>query len=207
VHTDKKITNAVTFYHQVTNNTMQPSDWAEAFEHKLKPLWLSALAGDNVAYEQSLGLIAQRLRGYFTRRLAALPAEVEDLVQETLMAIHLKRSTYDPDYAVTAWVLAIGKYKLVDFWRRHARTGGLHDDIDDTHESLLVTHAPEVGTGHDVNVLLQSLPEAQRTAIELTKLEGMTVTEAAKKTGMSVSAIKVNVHRGIKRLSELIRSK
>lgn len=184
---------------------MQPSDWAEAFEQKLKPLWVAALAGDNVAYEQALELIGQRLRGYFTRRLQAMPAEVEDLVQETLMAIHVKRATYDATYAVTAWALAIGKYKLIDFWRRHERTASLHDDIDDV-DDMLVAHETDVGTEHDLSVLLQRLPHAQRTAIELTKLHGLTANEAAQKTGMSVSAVKVNVHRGMKRLSELIKS-
>ena len=67
-----------------------------------------------------------------------MPSEVEDLVQETLMAIHVKRATYDAHYAVTSWVLAIGKYKLVDFWRRHERTDGLHDDIEQTDSSELM---------------------------------------------------------------------
>lgn len=185
---------------------MGPTDWARALEHKLKPLWLSALAGDNAAYEQALELMGQRLRGYFGKRLQAMPSEVEDLVQETLMAIHLKRATYDPAYAVTAWALAIGKYKLIDYWRRHERTTGLHDDIDDVNEALLA-HEPDAGTEHDLNVLLQALPHDQRSAIELTKLQGMTSNEAAKSTGMSVSAIKVNVHRGMKRLAELIKAR
>lgn len=184
---------------------MQPSDWAEVFEHKLKPLWLAALAGDNAAYEKALELMAQRLRGFFSRRMQTMPAEVEDLVQETLMAIHVKRATYDATYAVTAWALAIGKYKLIDFWRRHERTAGLHDDIDDV-DDVLVAHETDIGTEHDLSVLMQSLSDGQRTAIELTKLKGMTVSEASQKTGMSVSAIKVNVHRGMKRLSELIKS-
>lgn len=184
---------------------MQPSDWAQAFEDKLKPLWLSAIGGDNTAYEQALELIASRLRGYFARRLQAMPSEVEDLVQETLMAVHLKRATFDPAYPVTAWVLAIGKYKLVDFWRRHERTGDLHDDIDQVAADELVASEPDEGTDHDLAVLLQTLPLAQRTSIELTKLQGMTAVEAAKESGMSVSAIKVNVHRGLKSLSKLIK--
>ena len=185
---------------------MEPTDWAQAFEDQLKPVWLQAIDGDNAAYEQALGLMASRLRGYFARRLQALPSEVEDLVQETLMAVHLKRATFDPSYPVTAWVLSIGKYKLVDFWRRHQRTSELHDDIDQTDAPALVACEPEEGTSHDLGLLLQLLPAAQRTSIELTKLQGMTAVEAAKHSGMSVSAIKVNVHRGLKRLSELIQA-
>jgi RNA polymerase sigma-70 factor (ECF subfamily) len=183
---------------------MESSGWAEAFERKLKPLWLLALDGDNAAYEAALSLIAQRLRGFFVRRLQSMPSEVEDLVQETLMAIHVKRATYDAHYAVTSWVLAIGKYKLVDFWRRHERTGGLHDDIEQTDSSELMADLPEASTRHDLIGLLQTLPDNQRRAIELTKLQGMTTTEAAAVSGMSIAAIKVNVHRGIKRLSALI---
>ncbi len=188
------------------NRQMEPSDWAQSFELKIKPLWLLALAGDDAAYEQALELIAGRLRGYFSRRLQGLPSEVEDLVQETLMAIHMKRSTYDASYAVTSWVLAIGNYKLVDFWRRYARTDYLHDEIDETNADQLIADEPQTGTRHDLSVLLQKLPQAQRTAIELTKLEGLTAIEAAQKTGMSLAAIKVNVHRGIKRLSNLIKT-
>lgn len=184
---------------------MQPSDWAQAFEDKLKPLWLSAMGGDNTAYEQALELIASRLRGYFARRLQAMPSEVEDLVQETLMAVHLKRATFDPAYPVSAWVLAIGKYKLVDFWRRHERTRDLHDDMDQVDAHELVASESDEGTDHDLAVLLQALPQPQRTSIELTKLQGMTAVEAAKESGMSVSAIKVNVHRGLKSLSNLIK--
>jgi RNA polymerase sigma-70 factor (ECF subfamily) len=101
--------------------------------------------------------------------------------------------------------LAIGKYKLVDFWRRHERTGDLHDDIDQVDADELVASEPDEGTNYDLAALLQTLPLAQRTSIELTKLQGMTAVEAAKESGMSVSAIKVNVHRGLKSLSKLIK--
>lgn len=183
---------------------MESSDWTGEFERRLKPLWQLALAGDNAAYEQALVLMAQRLRVLFRRRLTAMPDEVEDLVQETLMAIHLKRSSYDDRYPVSAWVLSIGKYKLVDFWRRHGRRDALHDDIEQTDPQDLAEIEQEPGTSRDLEKLLQTLPQAQRTAIELTKLQGMTVVEAASQTGMSVSAIKVNVHRGLQRLSRLI---
>lgn len=185
---------------------MESSRWAETFELELKPLWLDALDGDSQSYEMALTLIAKRLRGYFARRLQAMPAEVEDLVQETLMAIHLKRATYDSSYSVTGWALAIGKYKLFDFWRRHERTTRLHDDLDDVDVNELVAQQPEPGTPHDLDVLLHKLPPAQRTAIELTKLHGMTAAQAAQISGMSISAIKVNVHRGMKRLSDLMKS-
>lgn len=184
---------------------MDTSDWAQAFERKLRPCWLVALDGDTAAYEQSLLMISQRLRGYFARRLQAMPSEVEDLVQETLLAIHLKRATYDASYPVSSWVLAIGKYKLVDFWRRHERHEALHDDIDQTDPVELIAQEIDAGSQRDIESMLQTLPDSQRTAIELTKLKGLSVAEAAAHANMSVSAVKVNVHRGMKRLALLFR--
>ena len=174
-------------------------------ESTLKPLWLRAQQGDEGAYRQCLRLLATRLRGYLRRRLSAFPDEVEDLVQETLLAMHLQRGTYDPAASVSAWALAIARHKLVDLWRRRGRREGLHDPIDDVAEHLLAAEPDDGGARRDLAVLLQGLPPAQRHAIELTKLEGLSVAEAAQRTGASESAIKVQVHRGLKRLAALVR--
>lgn len=183
-----------------------PTDASPAdFESRLKPLWLRAQAGDDAAYRQGLALLAARLRGYFKRRLTGLPDEVEDLVQETLLALHLQRGTYDPALPVSAWALAIARHKLVDLWRRRGRRESLHEAIDDVDEQLLAAETAEAGAARDLQVLLQTLPLAQRQAIELTKLEGLSVIEAAERTGATPSAIKVQVHRGLKRLAALVR--
>ena len=97
------------------------------FETGLKPLWLRAPAGDEAAYRAALERIARRLRAFFGRRLSALPDEVEDLVQETLLALHLQRGTYDANLPVSAWVHAIARHKLVDLWRRRGRREALHE--------------------------------------------------------------------------------
>jgi RNA polymerase sigma-70 factor, ECF subfamily len=178
---------------------------ADDFESTLKPLWLRAQSGDETAYRQALALLASRLRGYLRRRLAALPDEVEDLVQETLLALHLQRGTYDPTLPVSAWVLAIARHKLVDLWRRRGRRDALNDAIDDVDEHLLAIDVDDGGTRRDLQALLQELPSVQQQAIVLTKLEGLSVAEAASRTGASESAIKVQVHRGLKRLAALVR--
>lgn len=175
------------------------------FESALKPLWLRAQSGDDVAYRQCLGLLAGRLRAYLKRRLSAFPDEVEDLVQETLLALHLQRGTYDPALPVSAWAVAIARHKLVDLWRRRGRRDSLHDAIDDVDEQLLAVAPDDGGARRDLEVLLQDLPQAQRQAIVLTKLEGLSVAEAAERAGASESAIKVQVHRGLKRLAALVR--
>lgn len=175
------------------------------FESALKPLWLRAQSGNEAAYRQCLGLLASRLRSYLKRRLAAFPDEVEDLVQETLLALHLQRGTYDPTLPVSAWAVAIARHKLVDLWRRRGRRDALHDAIDDVDEHLLAAEPDDGGARRDLEILLQGLPHAQRQAIVLTKLEGLSVAEAAARTGASESAIKVQVHRGLKRLAALVR--
>jgi RNA polymerase sigma-70 factor (ECF subfamily) len=172
------------------------------FESVLKPLWLRAQSGDEVAYRQCLGMLAARLRGYLKRRLSGLPDEVEDLVQETLLALHLQRGTYDPSLPVSAWTMAIARHKLVDLWRRRGRRDDLHDDVD---EQMLAAAPDDGGARRDLAVLLKALPDAQRQAIVLTKLEGLSIAEAASRTGASEAAIKVQVHRGLKRLAALVR--
>jgi RNA polymerase sigma-70 factor (ECF subfamily) len=112
------------------------------FESGLKPLWMRAQSGDEAAYREALARIAARLRGYLRRRMQSSPDDVEDLVQETLLALHLQRGTYDPTLPVSAWVLAIARHKLVDLWRRRGRQEALHEPLDDVDESALATTAP-----------------------------------------------------------------
>jgi RNA polymerase sigma-70 factor (ECF subfamily) len=174
-------------------------------ETRLRPLWIAAQSGDERAYRQSLALMATRLRSFFRRRMPTLIDDVEDLVQETLLAVHLQRGTYDSAFPVTAWLTAIARHKLVDLFRRRGRKEGLHDEYDDVEESELATEQAEPHASRDIAVLLRTLPDAQRRAIELTKLEGLSVTEAAGRTGASEASIKVQVHRGLKRLAELVK--
>ena len=175
------------------------------FETALRPLWLRAQAGDEAAYREALQRIATRLRAYLRRRMQSLPDELEDLVQETLLALHLQRGTHDPALPVSAWVLAIARHKLVDLWRRRGRQEALHDPLDDVDEARLAQPEPEAGTARDLAVLLAGLSPAQRDAIVLTKIEGLSVAEASARTGASESAIKVQVHRGLKKLAALVK--
>lgn len=146
------------------------------------------------------------MRAFLRGRLARLPDEVEDLVQETLLAVHNQRHTYDASQPLTAWVYAIARYKMVDMLRRHAVRGALHDPLDD---ELAIFAAPDNDAGdarRDLAMLLAQLPDGQRLSIQHMKLEGRSVVEAARLTGMSESAVKVAVHRGLKKLALLIRS-
>ena len=119
---------------------LMPVDAAHGdIEQVLKPLWLRAQDGDEGAYRQCLTLLSSRLRAYLRRRLTAQPDEVEDLVQETLLALHLQRGTYDPSLPVSAWAVAIARHKLIDAWRRRGRRDALHDAFEDVDEALLAS--------------------------------------------------------------------
>ena len=177
----------------------------EDFEASLRPLWDRGQHGDEAAYRQALEQIAKRLRGWFRRRMQRLPDEVEDLVQETLLAIHLQRGTYDPKVPVSRWMLAIARYKLIDLWRRRGRRDARHLVLDDLPEGTLATVDEEFPVQRDLATLLGTLPQTQREAITMTKLEGLTLDEASQRSGISVAALKVQVHRGLKRLSDLAR--
>ncbi|MCR2747706.1 sigma-70 family RNA polymerase sigma factor [Limnobacter parvus] len=175
------------------------------FERTLKPLWMRAQAGDALAYRDALAKVALRLRRFYGRRLQALPDEVEDLVQETLLALHLQRGTYDDALPVSSWIFAIARHKLVDLWRRRGRKDKLNDSLDEMTEDQHPAAQEEFPSKRDLSVLLEQLPAVQRQAILMTKIEGLSLIEASEQSGISVSALKVQVHRGIKHLAELVR--
>ena len=133
-------------------------------------------------------------------------SEVEDLVQETLLAIHNQRHTYDRSRPLTAWCYAIARYKLVDFLRRRGRREALTDSIDDDFGERLSADEPDATDARrDLRQLLDTLPERQRQSVVYVKIEGRSVAETATLTGMSESAIKVNVHRALKALAAKVR--
>ena len=175
-----------------------------ATESRLRTLFLGALAGEEHAYHAFLGELAAHLRGYLRKRLYQRPDDVEDLVQECLLAVHNQRHTYDPDQPLTAWVYAIARYKWIDHLRRGANREVAVPDFDDE-TSLWATAATEAADARrDLAKLLDRLPERQRLPIVYVKIEGLSVAEAAQRTGMSVTAVKVAVHRGLKALALLV---
>jgi RNA polymerase sigma-70 factor, ECF subfamily len=187
---------------------MQRTTREEGFrtkEARLKSLLMRGMAGENAAYQQFLADLCAHLRAFLRLRLIQLPDEVEDLVQEALLAVHNQRHTYDPDQPLSAWVQAIARYKLVDLLRRRAVNENLNDPLDDEIDLFAHSDTEAAEARRDLNKLLADLPDQQRLPIVHTKLEGLSVKEAADLTGMSESAIKVGVHRGLKALAEKIR--
>ena len=185
---------------------MEKESRLNASEDRLKDLLLRGLAGDARAYHAFLQELSAHLRAFLRKRLASLPDEVEDLVQESLLAVHNQRHTYAAGQPLTAWVHAIAKYKLIDLLRRRSGRELLNDPLDEEIELFSSADTDAAEARRDLGKLLARLPERQRLPIVHTKLEGMSVTEAARATGMSESAIKVGVHRGLKALAALIRN-
>ena len=185
---------------------MDSRQQANATEERLRAQLLQALAGDAAAYRVFLGSLAAHLRAYFRKRLFQLPDEVEDLVQETLLAIHACRHTYRPEQPLTAWVHTIARYKLIDLLRARSHREALHDPLEEDMEVFAVSDTEALEARRDLQMLLQALPERQRRAVQMLKVDGASVAETAAATGMSEGAVKVSVHRSLKALAARFRS-
>ncbi|MBN9404476.1 MAG: sigma-70 family RNA polymerase sigma factor [Burkholderiales bacterium] len=170
-------------------------------ETELHRLLLAGLGGDEAAYRRFLQLLAGHLRAYLARRLFGWPDDVEDLVQECLLAMHNKRHTYQPDQPLTAWVHAIARYKLIDLLRARGAREALHDPLDEEMPLFAASTHDAHDAQRDLMGMLQSLPDKQRRPIECVKIEGLSVAETARLTGLSESAVKVGIHRGLKVLA------
>lgn len=184
---------------------MQETGRLNASEERLRDLLMRGLAGDEPAYRAFLQELSTHLRAFLRKRLARLPDEVEDLVQESLLAIHNQRHTYDAGQPLTAWIHAIAKYKLIDLLRRRAKRDLLTGPLDDELSLASAADSEATDARRDLGKLLQRLPDRQRSPIVHMKLDGLSVAETARLTGMSESAVKVGVHRGLKALAAMIR--
>lgn len=156
----------------------------------------AARSGDSAAYRQFLAEAAQRIRSRLARKIGA-DSELEDLVQECLIAIHEKRHTLDPGRPVAPWIYAIANYKLIDHWRKRGR------NIVDLDDEADIAVSADTLAETDIETLLEKLPEAQAQAIRMTHTEGLTNREAGERLGVGVSAMKLRVHRGMARLKEI----
>ena len=178
-------------------------DQFSTVERQLRSWFVSALDGDRHAYSKFLLKLTPYLRGFFRKRMQALPDLVEDLTQEVLLAIHVKRHTYDVNLPISAWIHAIAKYKYVDLIRSRKYLNQ-HESIDEDSEVFATSDEVSNNSHRDLEKLLQSLPESSRVAIQLTKLAGYSVKEASEITGMSESAVKIGVHRGLRKLASAL---
>ncbi len=169
-----------------------------AAEPQYREWMLAALAGDAAAYRCLLGGLTGHLRAYYMRRVGA--ATAEDLVQETLIAIHSRRATYDPGQPLTAWVYGIARYKLIDEFRREKRRAAV--PLEDAGELFATDESEALAARRDVEKLLRTLPDAKQKLVRAVKIDGASIAEVAAQTGMSETAVKVGVHRAVKSLGD-----
>jgi RNA polymerase sigma factor (sigma-70 family) len=157
-------------------------------------LMVAAQAGNAAAYHRLLSEISSWLKRYYSRRLP--PSMIDDVSQEVLLAIHAKRHTYDPQRPFIAWLTAIARYKWIDSIRalQSRETVPLDDDLAAPSDETTAT------SRWSLERLLGTLKPSQAEVIRLVKLEGRSVEEASQATGQSVSLVKVNMHRGLRRL-------
>jgi RNA polymerase sigma factor (sigma-70 family) len=168
-------------------------------ETRLKELMLLSLGGDAVAYRTLLSELSRHLRIYYRKRLGNDSSDAEDLVQETLMALHTRRASFDRNQPFTAWAYAMARYKLVDHLRR--KSVRMAVSVEDCEALFAPDVVDQAAAARDVDRLLSGLPPSVHEAIRLTRIEGYSVEEAAERTGKSVTATKVSIHRGLLRLA------
>jgi RNA polymerase sigma-70 factor (ECF subfamily) len=172
-----------------------------ASEDQLKTWMVEGLDGDAASHATLLRVLVPLLRAFYRRRIGDGDT-VEDLVQETLIAVHTRRMSYDRKRPFSAWLFAVARYKMIDHFRRTRQTCPIEDVGD-----LLVSEGfeDETNARMDVDRLLVGLPAKQSQAIRQTRIEGHSVADAARLSGIGESDVKVSVHRGLKALAARIR--
>ena len=172
-----------------------------ASEDQLRSWMTCALDGDAAAYTALLAALVPMLRSFFGNRLRGGSDDVEDLMQETMMAIHSRRGTYDRDRPFAPWAYAIARYKMIDHFRRTRAMVPIEDL-----ENILVSEGFEAATAArlDVDKLLGGLSPKQAQAIRATRLEGLSISEAAAGAEIGESDVKISVHRGLAALARRV---
>ena len=173
-------------------------------DEDLTALMRAAIAGDKIAYQRALQRLAAMLRLHVGRALARYgrgPEDIEDVVQEALLAVHLKRHTWDEQRPLEPWVRAIATYKLID----HLRRNGLpvHVHIDEIADALPSEDTTDVAARIDRARLLMQLNERQRSLVEAIAIDGRSAREVAQALGTTEGAIRVALHRALRSMAKI----
>lgn len=163
-------------------------------ESELAGLMRAALAGDERAYREFLQQAACLVRGFARRKITHGGIDPEDVVQETLLAIHMKRHTWREDAPIAPWLYAIARYKLIDAFRRRGRR--VEVEIAEIADSYAAAE-PETVSAREIGRALDVLAPAQRSVVAAISVEGRSIGETAQSLGISESAVRVSLHRGL----------
>lgn len=171
-----------------------------------RQLMIAAQSGDSSAYGKLLEIISVLVRSFARGRLhrwrLSQEIDVEDIVQEVLMAVHLKRGTYDPLQPLEPWIFAIANYKMVDVIRRHKFTTDLENipEVADPNSELENREASDV-----LKWGFLQLNDRERELLTLVKLNEKSIKEVAQEMNLSESAVKVGVHRALGKLKNIFK--
>jgi RNA polymerase sigma-70 factor (ECF subfamily) len=163
-------------------------------EADLARLMRAAILGDEKAYGDFLQEAACLVRGLARRKIVHGGIDPEDVVQETLLAIHLKRHTWRQDAPIKPWLFAIAKHKLIDAFRHRGRLAEI--DIGEIAETF-AKPASETASNREIGHALAALAPGQRTVVTAISVDGRSIGETATWLGMSETAVRVAFHRGL----------
>lgn len=175
-------------------------------EDEWTDLMRSAMAGDDAAYHRLLKAVTPVLRAAARRGLARAgqpPDQSEDIVQEILLAVHLKRHTWDSEAPFAPWLFAIARNKLIDALRRRGRR--IFVNIDDFAETLPGEAPQETASASEVAAHLNTLPQRQRDVLQSIAVDSTSIRDTAAKFSMSEGAVRVALHRGLAALTAKLR--
>ncbi len=165
-------------------------------------LLLAANAGDARAYARFLTMITPVLRGVVKARSGDLgPATCEDILQEVLLAVHLKRHTWLPDSPVRPWLYAIARYKVVDAFRARGRRIDL--PLEGFTDQLAAAADTDLTEAADMAKMIGLLDDRSAEIVRKIGLEGASIIETGMALTMSEGAVRVALHRAFKRLAVL----
>jgi RNA polymerase sigma factor (sigma-70 family) len=163
-------------------------------------LMAAAQCGDEAAYERLMREVRVWLSRYFHRRLPADAAD--DATQEALLAVHVHKQSYQTSDPMRPWLKTIARFKWIDQLRSHLRAP---ESLDDT-EVPVEDHGSATRAAVLLDMLLADTKPAQEMVIRLVKLRGASVEEASRISGQSPSLVKVNIHRGLKRIGRALQA-
>lgn len=173
-----------------------------ASDNEWAALLRAANAGDGRAYAAFLRAVTEPLRGVVRAKGRSLgPEACEDVVQEVLLAIHLKRATWREDAPVRPWLWAIARHKVADAFR--ARGAHVHLDVVDFADVLAAAPAPDPFEAADAQRLVDRLDGRSAAVLTAVAIEGAGIAEAGRRLGMRDGAVRVALHRAMKRLAAL----
>jgi RNA polymerase sigma factor (sigma-70 family) len=172
-------------------------------DEELGRLLTAAQDGDGNAYAAFLRAAVPRVRAIGRGKLARA-ADLDDFVQDTLLALHQSRATYQPGRPVDPWLGAIARNRLADALRRTYRRRVVETEYDEGQAALVAQPEADGPPAIALGPLLSQLPERQRLAIDMLKVQGLSLREASDASGVSIGALKVAVHRGIAGLRQLL---